>query len=109
MSALQKAIKREKWDKLGNIPTNELVLYQVNIVEDEAAIKTVFETITKNQMLAETITKNREPLCPSFRLSHYFSTNPGENMVHILIRVSPGESRDLRSCGGHHRNVLPPL
>ena len=59
MSALQKAIKREKWDKLGNIPTNELVLYQVNIGEDEAAIKTVFEAITKNQMLAETITKNR--------------------------------------------------
>ena len=94
-----KAIKHEKWDDLGNVATNKLVLHQVNIVEDEAAIKTVFEAIPKNQLLPETITKNQELLRPLFLLSTYFSADTDENMVYILIRISPSESRDLRPCG----------
>ena len=88
VGALQIAIKVEKWDSLGHIPTNKVILYQVNILEEEAAIEAAFQAITP---------KNQEPLRPSFRLSRYFTEDPEGGKIHILIRLSPRESRD-RHC-----------
>ena len=108
---MQKAIKVEKWDTLGNFPTNKLDLYQVNIVEEKADIKAAFEAAL-----------NQEPLRPSFPLSRYFTEEPEAAKVHILIRVSPRESRDrplpcrrrvaetsCRPCSEHsHRSSYEP-
>ena len=113
VGTLKKAIKHEMRDTLSNIAAHRLALYQVSTAGEAASIKAAFEAIVKNPMLPEAVTQGLKPplkLVPSLQLSHYFSTRPEECKIHILIRISPGESRDPRLCVRHvAENMLLPL
>ena len=77
ISDLKKLIKEEKPNDLRNIDADQLALCKVNIQdEDEDALKN-FDP------------REDDKLCATSQVAKYFSDNPPEEHVHIIIKYPP--------------------
>lgn len=93
---LKKRIKEERNDRLANIGANLLTLYQVEIADDEHALKNV----TLKELFA---------LRPTKKLEFYFPSTPKDEIVHIIIEPPPlGKSSALAELILLDINLRPP-
>ena len=77
---LKKAIKEEKPNNFHSIDADQLILWKVSLPLDSSIDK-----VLKQLVLEDNVTKGIQKLLPVKKLSSYFTNEPAEEHLHIIV------------------------